>query len=181
MEKYRMEPLSKWWYVILVGLTLWYVSTNMSIAAVLLVLFVIVFICILLIRQLQQIFANAKIRIVANKLKKVHTLSELSEAICSFPKAKSFLKAYLLNMALEKMAGMHLTAMKVNHIIANGRPCHLIGYGLQVSKRKENNRAYFDFPTAKKVTYFVFSNNFEWLTDDAHQAIPIGNIIRHIQ
>lgn len=178
MEKYKIKSLSKWWYVVLAGLTLWYVSTKMSIAAILLFLFVVAFICILLIRQLQQFFANVKIKIATNKLNKVHTLSELSEAICSFPKAKSSLKTYLLNMALEKMTQMNLTAMKVNHIIANGRPCYLMGYGLQVVKRKRNNEVYFDFSTAKKITYFVFPNNLEWLTADTHQAIPINNIIK---
>lgn len=177
MERYKLESLSKWWYVLLFGSFLWYMATGVPVAAALLFFVIIVFIGVLLLRRLKLFVAHVKIRSVAYKLENVHTLSELSEAICSFPKAKSSLKIYLLNMALEKMGEIRLTAMRVNHIIANGRPCYLIGHGLQVPRRKRGGEAYFDFSTAREITYFVFPNNFEWLLDDAHQAIPIGNIV----
>lgn len=177
MEKYKIDPQSKWWYVILAGLFAWYAATKADVAAGFLFFYIIVFVCHSVIRRLKQILANEKIRIVAHKLEKVKTLSELSEAICSYPKAKGSLKVYMLNMALEKLSQIGLGTMRINHIVANGRLCYMLGYGQQVPRRKRDNVFYYDFSTANKITYFVFPNNFEWLSGNAHQAIPLNNII----
>lgn len=129
MEKYKIDPQSKWWYVILAGLFAWYAATKADVAAGFLFFYIIVFVCHSVIRRLKQILANEKIRIVAHKLEKVKTLSELSEAICSYPKAKGSLKVYMLNMALEKLFQIGLGTMRINHILANGRLCYMLGYG----------------------------------------------------
>ena len=44
MEKYKIDPQSKWWYVILAGLFAWYAATKADVAAGFLFFYIIVFV-----------------------------------------------------------------------------------------------------------------------------------------
>lgn len=177
MEKYRVESLSKWWYAGLVALIVWFGYTKLTIAGVLVLLYFLCLVMAMLQRMLKQALANHKIQKVAYRLEDVHTVSELSKAIRSYPKAKGSLKLYLLNMALEKLSEIGIVGTRINQVVANGRLCYFTGHGLQVPQKKRNGELFYDWDASKENTYFVFPNNFEWVSNNAHQAIPIKNII----
>lgn len=177
MEKYRVKPLSKWWYAGFVALIVWFGYTKLTIAGVVVLLYFLCLVMALLLRKLRQAYADHKIRKVAYILENVHTVSELSKAIRSYPKARGSLKLYLLNMALEKLSEIGIVGTRINQVVANGRLCYFSGHGLQVPQKKRNGELYYDWDASKEITYYVFPNNFEWVSSSAHQAIPIKNII----
>lgn len=177
MEQYRVKPLSKWWYVGLVALIAWYIYTKLNVAGAVILIYVLCWVMAMLIKMLKQSYANHKIRKVAYRLADVQTVSELSKAMHFYPKAKGSLKRYLLNMALEKLSEIGIVGTKLNQVVANGRVCYFSSHGWQVPQKKQNGELYYNWDDSKEITYFVFPNNFEWLSGNAHQAIPLKNII----
>ena len=70
-----------------------------------------------------------------------------------------------------------LHPLKVQHVATKGRPCFYTGQVYQIQRKKRGNEFYYDESTAKPVTFFIYKDFFEWLTDDEFHKLAIKNIV----
>lgn len=72
---------------------------------------------------------------------------------------------------------VELNPTKVEHISSKGRPCYYTGQVYQIQRKKRGNEFYYDKSTAKLVTFFIYKDLFEWMTDDEFYKLAIKNIM----
>lgn len=182
MEKYKIKPISSLWYVVPLLIITWLIiatvkSWNAVAPLLLILIYAVCLILLFVIRKIRQTYANWKVRQVSSLLANVDSIAALGAAMHSFPKSKGDLKVYLQEMALEKFKEVGMTPKLINHVIANGRPCYYTGHVFLVSRKRKGDVFLYDFNSAKKVTFFIFPQHFELLTDNGNEIIGIQNII----